>query len=234
MPLTLATWNLEWATARQKRSPIIHQMVSETAPDIVCFTEANLDCLPVEAHVISSGADYGYGDKYPQRRKVVLTSSDPWEDVANEGPEGMPPGRFVSGITHGVRVLGVCIPWADAHVSTGRKDAKRWEEHMRYLNGLERMIQQYQSEPLCVVGDFNQRVPKGRQPQQVLDRLLDVFSPLTIHTAHHRCPEDKLLIDHVATSGHLSYAIDRLLPMTFEETRLSDHNGHVGPLCFVN
>jgi len=105
---------------------------------------------------------------------------------------------------------------------------------MRYLDKLEEVISNYQSEPLCVVGDFNQRVPKGRQPQQVLDRLLDVFSPLTIHTAQHRCPEGKLLIDHVATSRDLSYTIDRLLPMRFEETRLSDHNGHIGPLCFVN
>jgi len=52
---------------------------------------------------------------------VVLTSNEPWNDVVTEGPDGMPPGRFVTGVTHGVRVVGVCIPWADAHVSTGRK-----------------------------------------------------------------------------------------------------------------
>jgi len=231
-PTKIAVWNLEWATVRQKRSKIIKQMLCDASPDVCCFTEAYLDNLPHQGEVISAVADYGYNHGEPQRRKVVLTSIDPWTEVDVVGHPDLPPGRFVSGVNGGVRYMGVCIPWHDAHVSTGRKDATRWSEHRDYLAALKLVIQDAMNhpEPICLLGDYNQRVPKGWQPQDVYDLLLDSIAGFNLHTAEIPGPDGKLLIDHVATSPSEGFEIQQFLPKKLENIRLSDHTGYCGVL----
>ena len=34
-------------------------------------------------------------------------------------------------------VVGVCIPWRDAHMPSGRKDRSQWQEHKAWLAGFE-------------------------------------------------------------------------------------------------
>jgi len=228
----IAVWNLEWATVRQKRSAVIKQMLNDASPDVCCFTEAYLDNLPHQGEVISAVADYGYDNGEPQRRKVVLTSLKSWTEVDVIGHPNLPPGRFVSGITGGVRYLGVCIPWHDAHVSTGRRDASRWSEHRDYLAALKLVIQDAmnRTEPICLLGDYNQRVPKGWQPQDVYEQLLDSIAGLNLNTADVPGPDGKLLIDHVATSTSMDFKIRQYFPKENDGVRLSDHTGYCGEL----
>ena len=90
------------------------------------------------------------------------------------------------GLTMGICFIGVCIPWQSAHVSTGRKDRKSWEDHLVYCRGLTRIIEKYRKEdfPVCVLGDYNQRIPRVRQPVEVAKALAACFpSDFSICTA---------------------------------------------------
>ena len=54
-------------------------------------------------------------------------------------------------------MLGVCIPWQDAHVRSGRADRKRWAEHIDYCEVLgPAIIEAVNLEPTIVAGDFNE------------------------------------------------------------------------------
>ena len=81
-----------------------------------------------------------------------------------QGDPELPGGRFVSGVTMGIRYIGVCIPWQSAHVSTGRKDRKSWEDHLIYCRGLTRIIEKYRKQdfPVCVLGGLQPTDPKGQ------------------------------------------------------------------------
>lgn len=59
----------------------------------------------------------------------------------------------------------VCIPWASAHVSTGRRDATNWSQHLECCDQIEKLAAQFDPQiPTIVAGDFNQRIPRRRQP----------------------------------------------------------------------
>lgn len=230
--LHLANWNLEWSSSRQKRHAIIEQLVHASSPDVACFTEINTDTVPLEGNHIFSDSDYGYPSQNTSRRKVMLSSSQPWTEIDPIGSDKLPPGRYISGLTHGIRFIGVCIPWHDAHVSTGQKNKQRWQDHLTYLQELSPTIQSYLANdtPLCIMGDYNQRIPKGWQPQHLLDALQHCFKDLTIHTTGITDPEDKHLIDHTATSPQMTYQIQGFYPKMQAPTKLSDHTGHHGVL----
>ena len=89
--------------------------------------------------MLKTDADFGY-HRGEDRKKVVLWSRMPWQEVMNVEPEEMPAGRLVHGFTHTpiglLEVIGVCIPWNFAHVSTGDRNRKPWEEHCAFLRGL--------------------------------------------------------------------------------------------------
>ena len=59
---------------------------------------------------------------------------------------------FIAGTTKTpigpVRIIGVCIPWDRAHISTGRKDRRPWEDHHAYLKRPAGVLaQQHQAIP---------------------------------------------------------------------------------------
>jgi hypothetical protein len=161
----LCVWNVMWAKAGTERGEAVRSRLGEAGFDVICLTEGAVggnrrsDCgsprlkpggiqgsfglLPEGGYWIDSDPDYGYRI-IEGRRKVLLWSRRPWREVDRVGDSGMPGGRFVSGLTEtpvgDVRVVGVCIPWDWAHVKTGRKDRERWEDHLRYLEGLERYL----------------------------------------------------------------------------------------------
>jgi hypothetical protein len=174
------------------------------------------------------------------RRKVALWSSEPWTEPDLIGHPDLPGGRFVSGVTHGIRFVGVCIPWHASHVSNGRKDRKLWEDHLTYLHLLRPILDVQCSKfdvqcsplPLCVLGDFNQTIPQGWQPDPVFQALLETFGePLTIPTSHLTDPDGKLLIDHFAISRGLNFLFSHWLPkVTDTDLKLSDHTGIVAKL----
>jgi endonuclease/exonuclease/phosphatase family metal-dependent hydrolase len=141
----------------------------------------------------------------------------------------MPTGRFASGVTQGVRFVGICIPWRDAHVKTGKKNKKPWQDHLAYCDGLQRVLGRYSRDrtPICVLGDFNQRVPRVTQLVHVYDALIQALpSSFRIATEGLKDSDGKNLIDHIAISNDLlaemTTIISRVAP---DGTRLSDHVG---------
>ena len=98
MALRLVNWNVEWATPRSRRTPEILSRIGRHAPEVICLTETHERLLSGDGYTICSQADYGYGRR-EGRRKVLLWSLQPWEQVDDVGIDSLPPGRFVSGVT---------------------------------------------------------------------------------------------------------------------------------------
>ena len=104
-------------------------------------------------------------------------SKNKWTEVNQIGSKEIPTGRFISGVTGGIRIIGICIPWRFAHVSTGRKDRKPWEDHLSFIKNLS-----FSNEKTINLGDFNQNIPKKNQPEKVfssLHKMIDGFNLLT-------------------------------------------------------
>ena len=222
------TWNLEWPSPSSRRLGIIRQTIAELDPDVVCYTEITRD-IP-DGYTIEADADYGYPNT-GERRKVILWSKTPWTECDAVGDPDMPSGRYVSGVTGGIRFVGVCIPWRDAHVRTGRKDRKAWEDHLSYCQGLRSILEKCarSGTPTCVLGDFNQRIPKGSQPERLFAELMTAIpGDFRIATKGMKDAEGKGLIDHFAGSPELSLEVEEIIPrFSADGTRLSDHVGVV-------
>jgi hypothetical protein len=110
---SIATWNVEWASARSGRGRAIADHLHGLGADLLCVTEGLADLLPPDGHVIDSEPDYGYPIE-DGRRKVLLWSRTPWREVDLLGTADLPSGRFVTGMTEtpvgSVRVPGLCVP----------------------------------------------------------------------------------------------------------------------------
>jgi exonuclease III len=227
MSIRVLTWNLEWSPPCFSRHQEQYRIICELAPDVTCLTEVRNDGQSIEGNLIQSESDYGFQHN-GNRRKVVLWSTEPWESVDNTGHSDMPTGRFVSALSHGIRFVGVCIPWKDAHVRNERKDFNTWEDHLNYLEGLRDVLARYSTapEPLCLIGDFNQRVPRQRQPRRVFDMLNTCLA----HTPNVLTSGDQnlfgQLIDLIALSSGMSGEIFTLIEKHPEGgIRLSEHHG---------
>ncbi len=226
-----ATWNVEWASPISTRAQLIREAIFNLQPEVVCLTETHLNFLEqLGGYTITGGQDWGY-QSATGRRKVLLWSRAPWESVRGEGPPRMPPGRFVAGITNTsvskVLVYGVCIPWKDAHVRTGLKNKAPWEDHEAYLLALSSDPVMHQSgQPLVVLGDYNQQLPRKRSPVQMESLLRKTLVGTKIWTEGLTDEDGYLAIDHIATSPHLN-ATDRgvITRQHSSGHRLSDHFG---------
>ena len=231
MAATLVNWNVEWATPRSTRSPEILKRIERHEPEIICLTETHDGLLLQGGHVITSQADYGYTIR-EERRKVLLWSREPWEQVDDVGSEAMPPGRFVSGVTRTsegpMTFMGVCIPWADSRVRGTAVKRMRWEDHRQYLDGLSNVLDCTSPERLVVVGDFNQRIQQGGNvPSDVRMALQSaVASRMTITTAGLGY-RGRRSIDHVALGSDLTAEYLGVISNLDGERRLSDHFGVV-------
>ena len=171
--LKISCWNSDWATPTSKRGKFF---IDQFDSDIICLTEGYENLLPKDGYIISSHEDYGYKTKNG-RRKVILWSKDKWTEVNQIGSKEIPTGRFISGLTKGIKIVGLCIPWRFAHVSTGRKDRKPWEDHLSFIQNLS-----FSNEKTIILGDFNQNIPKKNQPEIVfssLQNMIDGFNLLT-------------------------------------------------------
>ena len=171
--LKISCWNSDWATPTSKRGKFF---IDKFDSDIICLAEGYENLLPKDGYIISSHEDYGYKIKNG-RRKVILWSKNEWTDIDQLGSKEIPSGRFISGVTSGIRIIGLCIPWRFAHVSTGRKDRKPWEDHLSFIQNLS-----FSNEKTIILGDFNQNIPKKNQPEIVfssLKNMIDGFNLLT-------------------------------------------------------
>lgn len=205
--LSVCLWNVEWASRASARGSFFLQRLGESSSDVICITEGHADILPDGGHIITSDPDYGYPIT-PGRHKVLLWSRHPWQEVDTLGSPLLPSGRFVAGTTDtprgAVRFVGVCIPWRDAHVRTGRRHRQPWEDHLTYLQHLSPLLPSERSVSTVLLGDFNQRIPRARQPEHVFAALTAVLSPrFRLATAGPIANAPDLAIDHLAVSGPL-------------------------------
>jgi endonuclease/exonuclease/phosphatase (EEP) superfamily protein YafD len=128
--------------------------------------------------------------------------------------EGLEPFNLVS----------VCIPWRDAHVRTGRKDRNMWDEHRDFLALLRDEVSEATSDaPTIVAGDFNQRLPRTRQPLDVYAALDEALTNLTTATAGDF--DCGTLIDHLAATEDFLVTDIEAWSNRIEGARLSDHSG---------
>jgi endonuclease/exonuclease/phosphatase family metal-dependent hydrolase len=223
--ISVMTWNTEWATPGSDRGRRISAILQTAGADIAVVTEGVRELLPSTGIAADAGGDWGYKPQ-PARRKVIVWSRHPLRlDFA--GVEGATCGRLAVATAETangpVRVVGVCIPWRDAHVNTGRADAKPWSEHMDFLDRLQVLLADLDRVPTVIAGDFNQRIPRGRQPIRVAERLQDVLGDWMIHTAG-ALPNGPH-IDHIATNRELVLESTRDWPAFDHLGRLSDHAG---------
>ena len=228
MELTAGVWNAEWAEPSTARGERVASRIAGLEADLVALTEGHRGLLPVHGDLIESDGSWGYEPEFTGPRKVLLWSQQQWRDVDRVGSRDLPPGRWVAGTTDtplgDVRVVGICIPWFDAHVSTGRSDAQRWEDHRTFLAVLPDLLAA-QPRPLVVVGDFNQRIPRATQPHDVADALRDALGPLQVATEGE--VDGSTRIDHVAHSEDLKAEVTGSIPQHDESGPMSDHVGAV-------
>ena len=227
--IRIATWNVEWATPETKAGKRIQRIIEQTDADIFVLTEGCKELMP-DGFVLDGGTDWGYESEDKRRRKVLLWSRYPLADPFQGVEFNLPEGRFIAAtVQHPVgdiRLYGVCIPWKDAHVRTGRKDRSLWEDHSTYLEGLRLLVEQANS-PLVVLGDFNQRIPRVSQPVLIAEQLSKCLERLQVCTA---LSLDKPLIDHIAVSKEFLASKVEVIPDHDAEGRLSDHRGVIAEL----
>ena len=226
--MRVLNWNTEWAKPGSRRGDRVASRIAEHSPEVACLTEAYPEILMEEGHTLLSTDDSGYENE-GGRRKVLLWSREPWRDSYQAEETGLPGGRFVSGVTAGIRIVGLCIPWSMAHVTTGRRDRRPWEDHLSFLESLYPILSGFLSrpEPLLVTGDWNQRIPRTHQPQEVYDALIRTLSGLEVVTSGNLPEVGELLIDHLAVTPALKTFSLRMLPAhDDDEKRLSDHIGY--------
>ncbi|MFE2123543.1 endonuclease/exonuclease/phosphatase family protein [Rhodococcus aetherivorans] len=125
--LTVATWNTIWASGSTSRAVRVRRRLRAVDADLLVVTEGQRDLLPDGGHVADAGSHWGYDTtSHPRRRKTVLWSRWPLTEMAAL-TTGAGAGRVLTAQTvtsvGAVRVVAVCIPWASAQVSTGRRDA---------------------------------------------------------------------------------------------------------------
>ncbi len=205
-------------------------MIEAWDADVLVLTEVDEALLGrLNLHVARGGDDWGYGHS-PGRRKVAVCSRTPWRDVDSVGHPGLPAGRYVAATTDTasgpLRVVGLCIPWRDAHVRTGRRNRVAWEDHAAYLEPLPELLKQESLRgALVVAGDLNQTVPGTRSPRPVQDLLARAFADLEITTAGRSC--GNRLLDHIAVTSHWNPLEVVLECLAHGEAPLSDHDAVV-------
>ena len=202
------------------------EVLDSTNADVIVLTEGCRELLPTNGFVVDGGSDWGYEVKDVRRRKVIMWSRNIWTSPS-VGNEKFPAGRFVEATTStpigDLKIFGVCIPWRGAHVSTGRKNRKTWEEHLAYLKALAPCINENQKS-LVVAGDYNQRIPRGRAPHHVFDELTQTFKDLKF--ASDGVVVDPL-IDHVTHTHDMKANFFEVIPSTLDGQRLTDHRGFI-------
>jgi endonuclease/exonuclease/phosphatase (EEP) superfamily protein YafD len=153
----IATWNLEWATPTSSGGQAVRRHLNGIEADVVVTTEDHQSAWDRYPHVIDAGGNWGYPNE-AGRRKVTTRSVSPWSDVRTID-EGAARGRVVAANTTigdvAITVVAVCIPWAAAHVSTGRSDRARWDEHLEFCTVLADFLTSLRGQ-VVVAGDFNQ------------------------------------------------------------------------------
>jgi endonuclease/exonuclease/phosphatase family metal-dependent hydrolase len=227
--MRIATWNLEWARPGSDRHRRAVEHLETIDADVIVTTEDHLHEWDAYPHRADAGPDWGYPPR-EGRRKVIAWSRTPWSHGRALGTDPVR-GRFLSVVAQPdgcepIQIFAVCIPWRDAHVRTGHRNRDAWEDHVTFCAELRREITRIPAgERLVVAGDFNQRMPRARQPVVVGEALADCLDRLHVPTAGEQVAGR--LIDHVAVSADLRVTAVESWTNVIEGERLSDHSGCV-------
>ncbi len=226
MTIRIATWNLEWAKPGTQRHDRALAQLSDLDADVIVTTEDSTHDWAEYPYRIDAGPDWGYPAQ-GNRRKVIAWSHTPWTERM-ELEASATGGRFVGGVVHldgrPVTVLAVCVPWRDAHVRTGHRDAAVWAEHLEFCAALRPAVGAAAAAGLTVVaGDFNQRIPRTRQPPHVSSAIVEALGPLQVPTAGDHAVGR--LIDHVAVTSTMTVLDVTAWSNFLDGQRLSDHAG---------
>ena len=220
--MRILTWNLAWATRSTRAGEEIVRRILDARPEVAVFTELTTSLVEkLGGHVVLAAADYGYGIR-PDRRKVAIWSVHPLANTDTIGSPELPSGRFVKADVKGLRIVGVCIPWSDAHVRSGRRDRNRWQDHLTYVGVLRRLARNYRTRTV-IAGDFNQRRPRHGQPLHVFEELDGALRHLSWVTSGQIGPASELSIDHVVTSTDIQAKDLQCISNRAGDLRLSDH-----------
>ena len=96
MAVTLANWNVEWASPRKRDA--IRGHIAGWDADILVVTEGDHGVLPPGGTAVDGGTDWGYRVTRPERRKVMLWSRWPLRDVRTGVPAGVRSGRLIDAV----------------------------------------------------------------------------------------------------------------------------------------
>ena len=206
----IGTWNTDWAGRKPAARDHVREKLAEPSCNILCVTEGSARLLPQDEYVIDAGIAWGYQRRKEAERKVLLWSREPWTNVDCVGAEALPGGRFVTGVTQTpvgpLTIVGVCIPWYNAHVSNGRKDRQPWQDHRLWIETFTRLPCRKATERTIILGDFNQSIPRCPRmgvPEDLHLALLKAFQGFTIATRGELPGTIDLAIDHIACTPDL-------------------------------
>lgn len=225
--MRLLVWNAEWAKPSSRAGNLIRDEIIAQNPDVICLTEGSSGLLPLDGYIVEAGGECGYS-RSDGGRKVMLWSRRPVDGIQIAGLPGMPEGRYCSFVLDGVCVVGVCIPWKSSHVSTGNRNRKIWEDHLAYLNGLGSIVRDHSEHGgrLVVCGDFNQRIPRQKQPESVYEALEEsVLSWTNVATSGWMSAISDYLIDHVAVDRAAIVGPMEIIPSRLLKKRASFKTG---------
>lgn len=232
--MRIVTWNLQRKRPTSPNGGKAIDHLRSFAPDIAILTEAWVDHLCPDFHHADAGPT-GIPHLGEEERKVVIASRWPIHNI-NTALNVPTDGRFVSagietpnGFLH---VIGICIPWHASRVKSG--DSKNWDDHRTFLRALSPVLRDASQAPSLVAGDFNQRVPRSRQPRDVAALLEDVFHNFAIPTAGERPETGRQLIDHVALSPSLQSKSVVSWSGELDGKKMSDHDGASLEISFTD
>lgn len=228
MKLKILNINTAWCSpkSKDKAHEEYYKIIETYDPDLICFTEVRKDFLKQYENTIYSNPDYGY-EIIDNKRKVALWSKHPFKNIDEAKSKELPGGRYLSAnLEYGnesIEIIGVCIPWQSAHVSTGRKDRTLWQDHEQYLKGLKTILKN-KKENTIVLGDFNQRIPHERTPQKYYDILLNSFVDFNIITKGELNEAGDKVIDHIAVSKDINTVDVQVISRYQNDIAISDHD----------
>ena len=223
--MRIATWNLQRKrpTSLNGRTAISH--LHSISPDIAILTEAWVDHLGPNLQHADAGPT-GIPFLGEAERKVVIASRWPITKVRID-LDVPTAGRFISSVIEtpkgSLTVIGICIPWFASRVKSG--EAKNWEDHRVFLQELSPVLREAAEGPCLVAGDFNQRIPRSRQPREVAELLEETFENFAIPTSGERPETGRMLIDHIAISPSIQCGDIAPWSGAIDGKKMSDHDG---------
>ena len=123
---------------RRLAGPCVAKRLAAPDCDLLCVTKGYVGMLSTDGHLNDTDSNWDHAAA-EGRREVQLWSQRPRSGVDPLTSDALPGERFVARTTETVPgpllVVGVRIPWHDAHVRTGRKNRAGWRDHEAWLSG---------------------------------------------------------------------------------------------------